>query len=868
MMYKFRVKGMSCAACVAHVEKAARKVPGIENVRVSLMDNTLTAEGDFDPALLFTEVRKAGYALESTEPAGTGGTASIEKNDEEKQMRLRLIISIAFLILLMYFSMGGMLSLPMPGFFSGVQNAPVHTLFLFLLVMPIVYLNRFYYQRGFRALFHLSPNMDSLVALGSAAALLYGIVSLFLMTSALGRGDMAAVEKLHSQLYFEGAGTILTLVTVGKTLESRAKGKTGEAVEKLRRLSPDTVMLVEDENEPDREREVPLSQVTPGQILSVRPGERVPVDGVILSGQCSVDESALTGESLPREKGPGDEVLAATTVCDSRVLVKARKVGEDTALSGIIRMVTDAASTKPPIARLADKIAGIFVPVVMAIALVTLAVWLLLGKETGFALEKAISVLVISCPCALGLATPVAVTVGIGQGARRGVLFRSAEAIETAGKVKIIAMDKTGTLTEGTPRVEEIIPAANGADAKACDCDSDGDSENLVRAALSLENASNHPLARAIRECAGGIAPLPVSEFREIPGRGTRGIIDGKQYLAGNAKMMDDAGIAFPESALSRVQPHQSAVFIACDGRPLGIITAADALRPDSREAVQALRKSGRQCVMITGDRRAAAEQIGRQTGTDRLYAEVLPGDKEKIIRELKTEGTVMMIGDGINDAPALTAADVGAAIGAGSDIAIDSADLILMRSSLKDAAFAVNLSRRVIMNIRENLFWAFIYNLICIPLAAGVLEGIGVSLNPMIASLAMSCSSVCVCLNALRLRFFGRNEESGDEGAVPGKRQPSGDVKTEPMPQTASAAKKTGRKKVRLKIEGMMCEHCVATVRGVLEQTGAGEIEVSLEKGEAVFTVDESSSQDAIRQAIEEEDYSTGDWTEEEISE
>ena len=859
MMYKFRVKGMSCAACVAHVEKAARKVPGIENVRVSLMDNTLTAEGDFNSALLFTEVRKAGYALESTVPPGTG-TAPDEKSSEEKQMRLRLIISIAFLILLMYFSMGGMLSLPMPGFFSGVQNAPVHTLFLFLLVLPIVYLNRSYYQRGFRALFHLSPNMDSLVALGSAAALGYGIVSLFLMTSALGRGDMAAVEKLHSQLYFEGAGTILTLVTVGKTLESRAKGKTGEAVEKLRRLSPDTVMLVEDENEPDREREVPLSQVTPGQILSVRPGERVPVDGVILSGQCSVDESALTGESLPREKGPGDEVLAATVVCDSRVLVRARKVGEDTALSGIIRMVTDAASTKPPIARLADKIAGIFVPVVMTIALVTLAVWLLLGKETGFALEKAISVLVISCPCALGLATPVAVTVGIGQGARRGVLFRSAEAIETAGKVKIIAMDKTGTLTEGTPRVEQIIPAEPGAD--------DGEMDDLLRAALSLENASNHPLARAIREYAAGIAPLPVSEFKEIPGRGTRGIIDGKQYLAGNAKMMDDAGIAFPESALSRVQSHQSAVFIACEGKPLGIITAADALRPDSREAVQALRRSGRQCVMITGDRRAAAEQIGRQTGTDRLYAEVLPGDKEKIIRELKTEGTVMMIGDGINDAPALTAADVGAAIGAGSDIAIDSADLILMRSSLKDAAFAVDLSRRVIMNIRENLFWAFIYNLICIPLAAGVLEGIGVSLNPMIASLAMSCSSVCVCLNALRLRFFGRNEESGDEGAVPRKRQPSGDVKTEPVPQTASAAEKTGRKKVRLKIEGMMCEHCVATVRGVLEQAGAGEIEVSLEKGEAVFTMDESASEDAVRQAIEEEDYSTGDWTEEEISE
>lgn len=860
MIYKFRVKGMSCAACVAHVEKAARKVPGIENVRVSLMDNTLTAEGDFDPALLFAEVRKAGYALESTEPAGTGGTAPIEKNDEEKQMRLRLILSIAFLILLMYFSMGSMLSLPMPGFFSGVQNAPVHTLFLFLLVLPIVYLNRSYYQRGFRALFHLSPNMDSLVALGSAAALGYGIVSLFLMTSALGRGDMAAVEKLHSQLYFEGAGTILTLVTVGKTLESRAKGKTGEAVEKLRRLSPDTVVLVEDENEPDREREVPLSQVTPGQILSVRPGERVPVDGVILSGQCSVDESALTGESLPREKGPGDEVLAATTVCDSRVLVRARKVGEDTALSGIIRMVTDAASTKPPIARLADKIAGIFVPVVMTIALVTLAVWLLLGKETGFALEKAISVLVISCPCALGLATPVAVTVGIGQGARRGVLFRSAEAIETAGKVKIIAMDKTGTLTEGTPRVEQIIPAANGTDG--------GEMDDLLRAALSLENASNHPLARAIREYAAGIAPLPVSEFREIPGRGTRGVIDGKQYLAGNAKMMDDAGIVFPEETLSRVQPHQSAVFIACEGKPLGIITAADALRPDSREAVQALRRSGRQYVMITGDRRAAAEQIGRQTGTDRLYAEVLPGDKEKIIRELKTEGTVMMIGDGINDAPALTAADVGAAIGAGSDIAIDSADLILMRSSLKDAAFAVNLSRRVIMNIRENLFWAFIYNLICIPLAAGVLEGIGVSLNPMIASLAMSCSSVCVCLNALRLRFFGRNEESGEEGTVHENRQPSGDVKTEPVPQTASAVEKTGRKKVRLKIEGMMCEHCVATVRGVLEQAGAGEIEVSLEKGEAVFTVDESASEDEIRQAIEEEDYSTGDWTEEEISE
>ncbi|MBO2517150.1 MAG: hypothetical protein CW338_07775 [Clostridiales bacterium] len=849
MRRKFIIKGMTCAACVAHVEKAAKRVPGIEDVRVNLMDGTLTAEGGFDADALCREVKKAGYEAFLPGDAGKSAASAAGASADEKQMRLRLLLSICFQIPLMYFSMGEMLGLPLPAFLRGTQNAPVHALLLFLLVMPIVFLNRSYYARGFKALFHLNPNMDSLVALGSAAALIYGIAALFLMTAALGRGDPATVERFHSQLYFEGAGTILTLVTVGKTLESRAKGKTGEAVEKLRRLAPDTVMLVENEDEPDREREVPLSQIVPGQIIAVRSGQRIPVDGIIIKGQCSVDESALTGESMPIDRQAGDTVLAASVVCDSRVLIRAGKVGEDTALSGIIRMVTDAASTKPPIARLADKIAGVFVPAVIGIAMITLAVWLLAGKETGFALEKAICVLVISCPCALGLATPVAVTVGIGRGADRGILYRSAEAIETAGRARIVVMDKTGTLTAGSPRVDEILTAGETE-------------ENILRTALSLENASSHPLARAVCERAGDLSPLPVTGLKELPGRGIRGEISGKLCFSGNEKLMNEEGIVFPEALLARIRPQQSAVFIARDGEPLGVITAADALRPDSRDAVLSLQKEGKQCVMLTGDRRPAAEAIAREAGVDRWICEVLPDEKEKHIRELQKDGRVMMIGDGINDAPALVTADVGVAIGAGSDIAIDSADIVLMRSSLKDAAFAAALSRQVLRNIRENLFWAFFYNIICIPLAAGVLEGIGVSLNPMIASLAMSCSSVCVCLNALRLRFFGKEKKNERNRALP-------ETVKAPQPQTSSAAGSPARekapdtRKICLKIEGMMCEHCVTTVRNILEGMGAADVQISLEAGEARFDAPASMDEQQVKQAVAGEDYVPGEWRE-----
>ncbi len=827
MKQKFDVKGMTCASCAAHVEKAARKVPGVENASVNLLANTLTAEGEFDPGQIVSEVKKAGYEafLPGSRPAGN----EKEKNADEKETRTRLICGLCFLVPLMYLSMGGMLGLPLPSFMTGTENALVHTLSVFLVLLPILYVNRVYYQRGLKALFHAVPNMDSLVALGSLSALLYGVFSMLMMAYAMGQGDMERVNALHSRLYFEGAGTVPVLVTVGKTLEARAKGKTGEAVEKLRRLAPDTATLVRD----GKETEVPLGSVRPGDILRLRTGDRVGTDGTIVSGHCAADESMLTGESLPAEKQEGDRLSAGTTVFSGSVLMRTDRVGEDTALAGIIRTVTDAAATKPPIARLADRIAGIFVPCVIAAAMITLCIWLIAGRDTGFALEKAVSVLVVSCPCALGLATPVAVTVGIGKGAENGILFRSAEAVETAGKARYALLDKTGTVTEGRLRISRIL-----ADA--------GRESELLSAAAALEKGSTHPVAKAILEYAGEARISEAADFHEYPGLGVSGRIGTEYCLCGNEKLMRQQEIAIPQR-FSTSSDGETAVYIAKGGKLLGVILLSDALRADSREAVMKMKEYGLIPVMITGDRREAAERIAAQAGIEQVMSGVLPEGKEEKVRELEKQGTVLMIGDGINDAPALTRADVGMAIGRGSDIAVDSADIVLARSSLTDAVTAVLLSRAIIRNIRENLFWAFIYNLICIPLAAGVLESAGISMNPMLASLAMSLSSVCVCLNALRLRFFKAERA---EAAV--------------CCAGAEPVKPEEGIRVSLKVEGMMCSHCTGMVEKILTDAGARDVKVTLEDLTARFTAPAGIDKDEILRRIREEDYEPGEWKEE----
>ena len=829
MKQKFDVKGMTCASCAAHVEKAARKVPGVENAAVSLLENTLTAEGDFDSGRVITEVKKAGYEayLPGSRPEGKERTG----NADEKEARTRLILGLCFLVPLMYLSMGGMLGLPLPAFMQGTENALVHTISVFLVLLPILYVNRAYYRRGMKALLNGTPNMDSLVALGSLSALVYGVFSMLMMAYALGQGDTERVAALHSRLYFEGAGTVPVLVTVGKTLEARAKGKTGEAVEKLRRLAPDTALLVKD----GKETEVPLSAVRPGDVLRLRTGDRAGADGTVISGHCAADESMLTGESLPVEKQEGSRLSAGTSVSSGSVLMRADRVGDDTDLAGIIRAVTDAAATKPPIARLADKIAGVFVPCVIGIALVTLGVWLILGREAGFALEKAVSVLVVSCPCARGLATPVAVTVGIGRGAENGILFRSAEAVETAGKAKFAVLDKTGTVTEGNLRVIRT------------DAAEENESE-LLRVCAALERGSAHPAAKAILEYASGVQHAQITDFEEKPGLGVSGVIDGIHCLCGNEKLMREEGIRIPARFASQ-QSGESAVYAARGGRLLGVLLLSDTLRAGSREAVMKMKRYGITPVMITGDRREAAERIAAGAGIDRVMSEVLPGGKEEKVREMQEQGVVLMIGDGINDAPALTRADVGMAIGRGSDIAVDSADIVLARSSLTDAVTAVLLSRAIIRNIRENLFWAFIYNLICIPLATGVLESAGISMNPMMASLAMSLSSVCVCLNALRLRFF-KAERAENAAQEPHK------TRTEPEPP--------GGVRVALKVEGMMCSHCTGTVEKILLDAGCTEVSVTLEDLTARFNAPPGTDREAILNRIRDEDYEPGEWKEE----
>ncbi len=830
MNVKFDITGMTCAACAARVEKAAKSVSGVDSAEVNLLANTLRAElsGPDVTQAVISAVEKAGYG------AVASGTQKAPKPENPqaktlKEMKTRIIWSAIFLVILMYFTMGHMIGLPLPHVLHGPENAMVFALLQFFLTLPVVFLNRSYYTRGCKALWHRSPNMDSLIAVGSGAALLYGVIALFRMAWATGNGVWSLVEHYRDNLYFESAAMILTLITLGKFLETRAKGKTGDAIRQLMDLAPETATVFRN----GKEIEIPASQVQVGDTVLVRAGGRIPVDGTVLEGRASIDQSALTGESVPVEKGPGDPVAAATINTAGFLKFRADKVGEDTTLSQIIRLVEEAGGSKAPIARLADRIAGIFVPIVMAIALAAAIIWLLAGEGIEFALTTGISVLVISCPCALGLATPVAIMVGTGQGARNGVLFKSAEALETLSRADTVVLDKTGTLTQGRPQVTDILPV-------------EGSEKSLLALAAALEQQSEHPFAAAIlsRAQEAGIEVAPAEDFHTIPGRGVSGTVKGRRCLAGNRQMMEEAGIAvpaYPELAADGKTP----LYFAADKVFLGVIAAADVLKADSAVAVERLQRLGLEVVMLTGDNAATAQAIAGKAGIRRVVSDVLPTEKAGQIQALRDQGhKVMMVGDGINDAPALVTADVGIAIGAGTDIAIDSADVVLLSGSLQDVAVAESLSRATLRNIRENLFWAFFYNVLGIPIAAGALyPAFGLQLSPMLGAAAMSLSSVFVVSNALRLRFF----------------KPKGKVNVPPAPVQAEACHITKQEETTMTtvihVEGMMCNHCKAAVEKACKAVpGTQDAVVDLEAKQV--TVTGTAQPEALRQAITDAGY------------
>lgn len=830
MNVKFDITGMTCAACAARVEKAAKSVSGVDSAEVNLLANTLRAElsGPDVTQAVISAVEKAGYG------AVASGTQKAPKPENPqaktlKEMKTRIIWSAIFLIILMYFTMGHMIGLPLPHVLHGPENAMVFALLQFFLTLPVVFLNRSYYTRGCKALWHRSPNMDSLIAVGSGAALLYGVIALFRMAWATGNGVWSLVEHYRDNLYFESAAMILTLITLGKFLETRAKGKTGDAIRQLMDLAPETATVFRN----GKEIEIPASQVQVGDTVLVRAGGRIPVDGTVLEGRASIDQSALTGESVPVEKGPGDPVAAATINTAGFLKFRADKVGEDTTLSQIIRLVEEAGGSKAPIARLADRIAGIFVPIVMAIALAAAIIWLLAGEGIEFALTTGISVLVISCPCALGLATPVAIMVGTGQGARNGVLFKSAEALETLSRADTVVLDKTGTLTQGRPQVTDILPV-------------EGSEKSLLALAAALEQQSEHPFAAAIlsRAQEAGIEVAPAEDFHTIPGRGVSGTVKGRRCLAGNRQMMEEAGIAvpaYPELAADGKTP----LYFAADKVFLGVIAAADVLKADSAVAVERLQRLGLEVVMLTGDNAATAQAIAGKAGIRRVVSDVLPTEKAGQIQALRDQGhKVMMVGDGINDAPALVTADVGIAIGAGTDIAIDSADVVLLSGSLQDVAVAESLSRATLRNIRENLFWAFFYNVLGIPIAAGALyPAFGLQLSPMLGAAAMSLSSVFVVSNALRLRFF----------------KPKGKINVPPAPVQAEACHITKQEETTMTtvihVEGMMCNHCKAAVEKACKAVpGTQDAVVDLEAKQV--TVTGTAQPEALRQAITDAGY------------
>lgn len=840
---------MSCAACSSRVEKAVNKVPGVESCSVSLLTNSMGVEGTASPAEIISAVEAAGYGASekggSAEAGESGAGAQMSadeellKDTETPVLKRRLIASVAVLIVLMYFSMGHMMwNWPIPSILEG--NHVAMGLIQLLLSAIIMVINQKFFISGFKSLWHRAPNMDTLVALGSGAAFVYSTYALFAMTDAQVNGDMSAVMKYMHEFYFESAAMILALITVGKMLEARSKGKTTDALKGLMKLAPKTAVILRD----GEEVTVPASQVKKGDIFVVRPGESIPVDGIVKSGMSAVDESALTGESMPVDKAPDDAVSAATINQSGFLQCEATRVGEDTALSQIIKMVSDAAATKAPIAKVADKVSGIFVPAVIAIAAVTILVWLLVGQTVGFALARGISVLVISCPCALGLATPVAIMVGNGIGARRGILFKTAVSLEATGKVQIAALDKTGTITEGDPKVTDIIPVHGVSE------------DELITYAYSLEAMSEHPLAKAVVAAAEerGLETMDISDFRILPGSGLSAMLDGEALYGGSLSFASETAELDDEirrKAESLAEEGKTPLFFIKDKNILGMIAVADVIREDSPAAVKELQDMGIRVVMITGDNRRTAEAVGKQAGVDQVIAQVLPDGKEAAIRELQKYGKVAMVGDGINDAPALTRADTGIAIGAGTDVAIDAADVVLMNSSLSDVPAAVRLSRLTLRNIHQNLFWAFIYNVIGIPLAAGVwIHLLGWQLNPMFGAAAMSLSSFCVVTNALTLNLFDIRNTRHDR-----KR------KRIDIPQIINEIEEDDKEepgmKKTIKIEGMMCRHCEASVKGSLESLdGVKGAKVSHEKGTAVVKLADDVADDVLRKAVEDKDF------------
>lgn len=829
-MERYNVSGMSCAACSSRVEKAVSSLPGINSCNVSLLTNSMTVEGNADSRDIIAAVEKAGYkARLEKEQEGREGKDSFSPDEETAKLKRRLTASLVFLVILMYFSMGHMMwGWPIPRFMEG--NHIAMGLLQLILTAAVMVINQKFFISGFKGLIHRAPNMDTLVAIGAAAAFIYSTAALFLMTDAQLEGDISSVEGYMHEFYFESAAMILALITVGKMLEARSKGKTTDAIRRLMSLAPEKATVIRG----DREVIVPVAQVKKGDIFVLRPGERVPVDGTIVEGKSAIDESALTGESIPAEKGEGDSVSAATINTSGYLKCRAVRVGEDTTLAQIVRLVSDAAATKAPVAKIADKVSGIFVPAVMAISLLTLAVWLAAGQSMGFALARGISVLVISCPCALGLATPVAIMAGSGKGARSGILFKTAAAMEETGKIQIVALDKTGTVTKGHPEVADIVTAESVHE------------EQLLRLAFDLESRSEHPLAVAIVEEASrrGMEAAEVSEFEALPGRGLVAVREGRVIAGGNLQFISSkAEVTENISAEARRISSQgkTPLFFSEDGKMIGMIAVADSIKEDSHKAVEELENMGIKVVMLTGDNEAAARSIGEKAGISRVIAQVLPSEKEKVIRTLQKQGKTAMVGDGINDAPALTRADVGIAIGAGTDIAVDAADVVLMKNSLRDVPAAIRLSRSALKIIHENLFWAFIYNVVGIPLAAGVfISALGWQLNPMFAAAAMSLSSFCVVTNALRLNLVNVYDERKDHK-----------IKIRKKRKEDKLMEKT------MKIEGMMCGHCEATVKKTLEGIeGVESAEVSHEKGTAVVICSSELENEVLRQAVEEQDY------------
>lgn len=852
-MEQYNVTGMSCAACSARVEKAVKKVPGVTSCSVSLLTNSMGVEGTASPAAILSAVQEAGYGASpknASASKASGASADLDAlaDHETPKLKRRLIASLGFLLVLMYFSMGHMMwGWPLPHWFDG--NHVAMGLVQLLLAGIVMVINQKFFINGFKGLIHGAPNMDTLVALGSMASFVWSTYALFAMTRAQVDGNDELVMHYMMEFYFESAAMILTLITVGKMLEARSKGKTTDALKSLMKLAPKTAALVRD----GAEVTVAIADVQKGDVFVVRPGENIPVDGVVLEGTSAVNESALTGESIPVDKAVGDKVSAATTNQSGFLRCEATRVGEDTTLAQIIKMVSDAAATKAPIAKIADTVSGFFVPAVISIAVVTTIVWLLLGHELGYALARGISVLVISCPCALGLATPVAIMVGNGLGAKNGILFKTAASLEAAGRTQIVALDKTGTITEGAPRVTDLLPAEGVTETE------------LLTLAAALESRSEHPLAKAVLADAEAkaITPPEVTDFAALPGNGLAAKLDGMDIYAGNAAFIQTRlplPAALAQQAEKLASEGKTPLFFGGAGRLLGVIAVADTIKEDSPEAIRQLQNMGIRVVMLTGDNQRTADAIGRQAGVDEVIAGVLPDGKEAVIRQLQASGKVAMVGDGINDAPALTRADTGIAIGAGTDVAIDAADVVLMNSKLSDVPAAIRLSRATLRNIHENLFWAFIYNIIGIPLAAGLFIPFGLTLNPMFGAAAMSLSSFCVVSNALRLNLFDlhstrHDHKTASPAAAPVQSAAENNKKSDAEAPEVKTEDHTMKK--TLKVEGMMCGHCEARVKKALEALPeVDEAVVSHEAGTAIVTLNAEVADDVLKNAVEAQDY------------